>query len=84
MNIYSCSYDNTFFLSDLKDNLYTKSLIYNNICIYTGLKYIDTNNIFITSDKVGIISIYKKENSHHKYFINFLNIQSNVLLKLIL
>ena len=37
-NIYSCSYDNTFFVTDLKDNLYTRALIYNNIWSWTGLK----------------------------------------------
>ena len=82
MNIYSCSYDNTFFVTDLKDNLYTKSLIYNNICSFTGLKYIDKNNLFITSDEDGVISIYTNENSHHKYFTNFLNIQSKSLYKI--
>ena len=71
MLLYSCSYDSTFFVTDLKDNTLTKSLIYNNICSYTGLKYSSNNNIFIASDEDGMISIFTSENNHFKFFTNF-------------
>ena len=79
MNLYSCSYDNTFFVTDLKDNNFIKSLIYNNICGYTGLKYIQENKIFITSDEDGIISVFSFENIH---YILSLNIQTSSLDKI--
>ena len=79
MNLFSCSYDTTFFEIDLKDDLFTKSLIYNNVSSFTGLKYMKNNDILITSDEDGIISIYSNENSHYKYFIN---IQSKSLDKI--
>ena len=68
IHLYSCSYDNTFFVTDLKDETFTKSLIYNNICSYTGLKYSIKNNIFIALDENGMISIFTSENSRYKFF----------------
>lgn len=61
MKVYSCSYDNMFFVTNLNDNLLTKSLIYNNTCGFTGLEYIKKYNIFITSDEDGIISLFSYE-----------------------
>ena len=76
MNLYSCSYDNTFFVIDLKDNVFSKSLIYNNMSGFTGLKYMKNNNLLIASDEDGIISLYSIENNHYKFY---LDIQSKSL-----
>jgi WD40 repeat protein len=61
MNLYSCSYDNMFFVTNLNEIPFSKSLIYNNISGFTGLEYIKKYNIFITSDEDGIISLYSYE-----------------------
>lgn len=70
MNLYSCSYDSYFFVTDLKDNQQTKSLIYNNICGFTGLKFSQKNNLFLTSDEDGMISVFTFEKNRYKFFIN--------------
>ena len=70
MNLYSCSYDNTFFVTNLADNSFSKSLIYNNSSAFTGLDFVQKYDIFITSDEDGIISIYKYEKNHYIYFFN--------------
>ena len=79
MNLFSCSYDMTLFSVDLNDNLYSKSLVYNNTSGFTGLKYMKNNNLLITSDKDGIILIFSIENFHYKYYLNF---QSTSLYKI--
>ena len=61
MNLYSCSYDNMFFVINLNENPFTKCVIYNNISGFTGLEYIKKYNIFITSDEDGIISLFSYE-----------------------
>ena len=77
--LYSCSSDCMFFVIDLKDKSFNKSLIYNNMSGYTGLKYIKKFNIFITSDEDGIISIFTFDNFH---YILFINIQTKSLSKI--
>ena len=79
MNLFSCSYDTTLFSVNLNDNLYSKSLVYNNISSFTGLKYMKNNNLLITSDKDGIILIFSIENFHYKLF---LDIKSTSLYKI--
>ena len=69
MELYSISLDCMFFCADLKDKLFSKSLIYNNTCGYTGLKYNKEENIFITSDEEGYISIFCFSYSHYKIFL---------------
>lgn len=61
MNIYSCSYDTMFFVTNINENPFTKSLIYNNISGFTGLQFIQEYNIFITSDEDGIILLFSYE-----------------------
>ena len=71
LELYSCSLDSMFFCSDLKDKLFSKTLIYNNNCGYTDLKYIKEENIFITSDEEGYISIFCFIYSTYKLFLNW-------------
>ena len=71
MKLYSTSYDNTFFVIDLSDNTFTKSLIYENICSFTGLLYYQKDNLLITSDEDGIISLFRFDNLIYKMFLNF-------------
>ena len=56
MNLYSCSLDNLFFVTDLNDDSFSKSLIFNGNNGFTDLKY--TNELFITSEEDGMIRIY--------------------------
>ena len=79
MKLYTTSYDNTFFVIDLNNNTFTKSLIYDNICSFTGLLYYKKDNLFITSDEDGIISLYKFDTLIYKMF---LNIQTTLLEKI--
>lgn len=76
MELYSCSKDCMFFVTYLKDNSFTKSLIYNNISGFTGLKYNKKYNIFLTCDEDGTISIFSFQNFH---YIFLLNIQTTIL-----
>ena len=77
--LYSISSDSMFFVIDLKDKSYNKSLIYNNMSSYTGLKYIKQYNIFITTDEDGFISIFIFNNFR---YILYLNIQTKLLNKI--
>ena len=77
--LYSCSTDCMFFVSDLKDKVFSKSLIYNNISGFTGLKYIKKYNIFITCDEDGFISVFYFNNFHYSFLKN---IQTTILDKI--
>ena len=79
MELYSCSLDSMFFFSDLNDKLFSKSLIYNNTCGFTGLKYIKEQNIFITIDEDGYISIFCLINYHYKLFLNIQTKALNII-----
>ena len=58
MNLYSCSTDKGFYVTDLKNPNFTNMLIETNTSGYTNLIY-DSNNkrIFLTNEE-GILSIY--------------------------
>ena len=79
MELYSCSLDCMFFVSNLKETINDKSLIYNNTCGFTGLKYIKEYNIFLTFDEDGYILIFSFNNL---YYTLFLHIQTTALDKL--
>ena len=79
LELYSCSSDCMFFVSDLKDKVFSKSLIYNNISGFTGLKYIKKYNIFITCDEDGFISVFYFNNFHYSFLKN---IQTTILDKI--
>ena len=44
MNLFSCSTDKTFYITDLNGGNYAKSLIKNNESGYTNLEFIQKNN----------------------------------------
>ena len=79
MELYSCSLDCMFFVSNLEDTIDKKSLIYNNTCGFTGLKYIKEYNIFLTFDEDGYILIFSFNNLHYTLL---LNIQTTALDKI--
>ena len=76
MELFSCSLDSMLFVSNLKESLFNKSLIYNNMSGFTALKYIKEKNIIITSDEDGFISIFFFNNLH---YILFASIQTTLL-----
>ena len=56
MNIYSCSLDTLFFVTDLNNNSFSKILIFNGSFGFTNLNYM--NNFFITSEEDGVIRVF--------------------------
>ena len=77
--LFSCSMDCMLFVSNLKDKEFTKSLIYNNISGFTGLKYIKNYNFLFASDEDGFILVFYFNNNH---FIFLMNIQTKGLDKI--
>ena len=58
MNLFSCSTDKTFYMTDINGGSYAKSLIYTNECGYTDLEFDSNNRRVFLSDESGKISIY--------------------------
>lgn len=79
MELYSCSLDCMFFVTNTKDQKFTKSLIYNNLSGFTGLNYIKSHNLFVICDEDGIISVFSFNNYH---YVLSLNLQTKALVEI--
>ena len=61
LNLYSCSTDKKFYVTDLNGGNYANSLIHNNDYGYTNLDFDSKNKRVFLSDESGKISIYSIE-----------------------
>ena len=62
LNLFSCSTDKKFYITDLNGGNYANSLIHTNDYGYTNLEFDSKNQRIFLSDESGKISIYSADN----------------------
>ena len=74
LNLFSCSTDKNFYMTDLNGGNYANSLIHSNEVGYTNLEFDSKNKRVFLSDQSGTISIYSVEEFPP---INIINIKTS-------